>query len=545
MRALAAILALTLAQPGFSLTDDALRKWQEDLAFVRAELPARHRDLFHATSREEFHRLLAGLESELPNLSEDQVIVRLAEIVRKTVRDRDGHSGVMFFPRFRLIPVNFFLYTDGLHVRGVSKEYAALAAARVLSIGGLPIDDAIKRAWTIASGDNDMTRRADVALILAMPAALRALGVASGEPHAPIEIAGVRPDGSKVAMSVSPVESFDGLEWIDVRRQSDQVPLFLRHADPNPFRWYAPKKALWFEHLPDQKTLYVHYGAVADTPEESVAAFFARVFAFVDTNPVEKLVVDLRQNGGGNNMLNRPFLHGMIKRDDGIGRSGRFFVLIGRHTFSAAQNIVTKLENETNVLFAGEPTGGAPNHYGDATRLRLPNSGVVIRASTLWWQDAHPNDERLWIGPHLAAELSADDDRAGRDPALEAVLAYKPERSVADLVRAALASGGKSEASAVYAKWRNDPRRKYVAAEGDLTPLALALFGEKKPEQAVTVFELNADAYPQSWRAHESLGRAYQSLKRNDEALASYKRAAALSEKAVLSKERITQLTAQ
>ena len=544
LRVLAALLSLTTVPAGFAVDGETLRKWQEDLAFVRREVPSRHRDFFHAITRDEFNALTAALERDLPGLSENQIVVRLAAVIARAAGDRDGHSGVALRPRFAMVPVNFFLYSDGLHVRGAAKEYASLVGARVTTIGGAPVADVMRAVRTIASGDNEASRTADVSLILTMPGVLRALGVVPGAADAPIEIAGDGADGKRVAANVSAVKSFDGLEWIDMRRLAPRPPLYLRHADPNPFYWFRPSKALWFEYLPDAKTLYVQYGAVADTPEETVAAFFARVFAFVDANPVEKLVVDLRHNGGGNNTLNRPFLHSMIKRDETIGRRGRFFVLIGRHTFSAAQNIVTQLERETSVIFAGEPTGGSPNHYGDATRIALPNSGVTIRAGTLWWQDAHPNDERLWIAPHLAAELSSADDRAGLDPSLEAALAWKPETSLAEILRSALVAGGKVAASGAYAKWRAEPRRKYVSAEAEVNRLAVSLFGEEKMEHALMIFELNADAHPQSWRAHEALGRAYQSAKRNGDAIAAYRRAIALSEKAVLSRERLAALTA-
>ena len=540
----AAVLAALMAPPSFAVSGEALRKWQDDITFLRQELPKRHRDLYHSSSPHEFHRLLSAVEADLEKLTHEEIIVRLAQVVSQVADERDGHTGVALRPpstSFRILPVNFFLYSDGLHVRGVTREHGELAGARVVSIGGTAAEEAVARVWTLARGDNDKSREADAAILLAIPEVLRALRIAPLDPAVPIEIVAEHPDGRRLTVPVAGLAKLEGVQWIDVRRQAMALPLYLLHADPNPFRWYAPSKALWFRHLPAHKALYVHYGAVADGPEETVAAFFARVFAFADANPVEKFVVDLRHNGGGNNFLNRPFLHGMIKRDQNIGSPRRFFVLIGRHTFSAAQNIVTQLEAQTSVMFAGEPTGGSPNHYGDATRLVLENSGLIIRTSTLWWQDAHPNDERLWIGPHIAAETASADDRAGRDPALEAVLAWKPEPSLGDALRTVLPRG-KAEAAAFYQKWRSDPRRRYVDAERQVQALGRALFDEKLQDQALIAFEINAEAYPASWAAQESLGRAWQAVGKVSEAVAAYKRAAALSEKAVVARERLTQL---
>ena len=43
-------------------------------------------------------------------------------------------------------------------------------------------------------------------------------------------------------------------------------------------------------------------------------------------------------------------------KNDRINQPGRFFVIIGRHTFSAAQNAANRLERETFALFVGGPS---------------------------------------------------------------------------------------------------------------------------------------------------------------------------------------------
>ena len=46
---------------------------------------------------------------------------------------------------------------------------------------------------------------------------------------------------------------------------------------------------------------------------------------------------------------------------------GHLFVIIGRRTFSAAQNTVNMIEKNTNATFVGEPTGSRPNFVGEST----------------------------------------------------------------------------------------------------------------------------------------------------------------------------------
>ena len=187
-----------------------------------------------------------------------------------------------------------------------------------------------------------------------------------------------------------------------------------------------------------------------------MAAFADSLFAFARAHPVDRLVLDLRLNGGGNGELNRPLVLGLIRAERSTVR-GHLFVLIGRRTFSAAQFLATQLENWTEAVFVGEPTASRGNQYGDSQRLTLPNSGVTVRVSTLYWQLSDPRDRRPWTPPEVATELSFDDYRRNRDPALEAALEWTPEPSLADRLRGALDAGGSAAMDSVYRAYGADP----------------------------------------------------------------------------------------
>ncbi len=134
------------------------------------------------------------------------------------------------------------------------------------------------------------------------------------------------------------------------------------------------------------------------------------------------LCSDLRRNGGGNGYYNRDIVRALVRSR--FDAPGRLFVITGRRTFSAAQMLISDLESWTNPIFVGEPSASRGNHFGDSRRLVLPNSGVTVRVSTLYWQYWDPRDERPWIEPQLPTPLTSDDYRAGRDPALAAIAHY-------------------------------------------------------------------------------------------------------------------------
>jgi C-terminal processing protease CtpA/Prc len=112
-------------------------------------------------------------------------------------------------------------------------------------------------------------------------------------------------------------------------------------------------------------------------------------------------------------------------RSKRINKPGKLAVLIGRSTFSAAQNFITELERKTRVTFVGEPSGGSPNLYGDVQRVELPSAGVTVDVAAIWWQKSTARDSRVTIQPRINVPLSSTAYFRGKDPPLAAALAYR------------------------------------------------------------------------------------------------------------------------
>jgi hypothetical protein len=248
--------------------------------------------------------------------------------------------------------------------------------------------------------------------------------------------------------------------WVDMRRQDQAPPLWLKEN---------PQTHYWLQYLPSSRLVYVQYNKVGHKEGESLPEFSQRLLALLDSANVDRLMLDLRLNRGGDGTLNRPLLLSLIKARK-LERRGTLFVIIGRSTFSAAQFLVNELEWYTNAVFVGEPTGGKVNSYGDSRKIVLPHSGITVRVSTLWWQE-DPRDTRQWKAPDIAAELRAGDYRENRDPTLEAVLAYQPEPAISDRMAELLAAGDLDGAIRRYRTYRADPRHVYVDTEDELNGL--------------------------------------------------------------------------
>ena len=115
-------------------------------------------------------------------------------------------------------------------------------------------------------------------------------------------------------------------------------------------------------------------------------------------------------------------LHHLIRNRE-ISRRGALFVIIGRLTFSAAQNTATAIGRETEPIFVGEPTGSRPNFNGEVIPFELPYSKLRANVGDLFWQTSWPEDHRTWIAPDIYAPPTFEAFRRNDDPAMDAILA--------------------------------------------------------------------------------------------------------------------------
>ncbi|HEY8196161.1 MAG TPA: tetratricopeptide repeat protein [Gemmatimonadales bacterium] len=516
--------------------------WREDLRHMAAEMAKRHKNLYHTVSRARFDSAVTSLDRRIPSLARHQVIVELARIVGLV---GDGHTNVAPTrdPKigFRTLPVRLYLFKDGLFVRAARRAQASLAGARVVQIGRASPEQAYAKVRELVGRDNEMDARFFAPFLLAMPEVLHALGIIDDMERVPmvIERGGHR---SRVILSPSglapmmPPDTdlswWPDSGWVDMRDSApNPTPLWLRRDPAVHFR---------VEYIPERRLAYVQYNKVGDMEGESIADFSRRLLSLLDTAGLDRLVLDLRLNRGGNGTLNAPLLLSLIKARK-LDGPGKLFAIIGRSTFSAAQFMVNDLERYTDAVFVGEPSGGKPNSYGDSRKITLPHSGITVRVSIYWWQE-EPWDTRQWKAPDLAAELTSANYRANMDPALKAAVEYRAEPPIADRMGEALSSGSIPEAVRRYREYMADPRHAYADEEASLNTLGYRLLSDGRHEEAIAVLELNAAAHPESANVYDSLGEAYEKAGRPDAAARNYKKVLRLDPSNSDARNRLEQL---
>ena len=78
-----------------------------------------------------------------------------------------------------------------------------------------------------------------------------------------------------------------------------------------------------------------------------------------------------------------------------------------------------------------------------------------------------------------------------------------------------------------FHKMREDKRTysKYIFEEWALHSLAMTYQANEQFEEAIAIFKLNAETFPDSWEAHRNLADAYLAIGNKELALQSYQNA--------------------
>ncbi|HTM53196.1 MAG TPA: hypothetical protein VL175_04175 [Pirellulales bacterium] len=387
--------------------------FRHDLRFLMHEAKRVHYAPYKVVSEARLDEMASALDRDIPTLSDEQVLVRMMGIVRHL---GDGHTHIRAVGQVQRVPLVFFEFPEGIYVIAALEPHGDLVGAKVLKIGDRSIDECMKLAREITSRDNPMNVLSTAPWLLSSLRVLKGLGILKDESVVPLEIEDASGQSRRVevpteAVAPNPKDN----KWINtVAGQDAPMPLHLRHRD----------KTYWFERLPEERLVYCQMNGIGTNNQKTMMDFCRDLFAEVAKDDIDGLVLDMRHNGGGDTFTNPPLIEGII-RSEKLQTQGRLFVITGRETFSAAQNTVSELERRTKAILVGEPTGSRPNFIGESIQIVLPKSGWITSISDLWWQHSMAMDYRIWTPPQLYAPPTAASFREHRDPALEAILAYR------------------------------------------------------------------------------------------------------------------------
>ena len=397
---------LSLTRKGSPLAGDAMTprldltadQWREDVRAMAVELPKLHANAFYSLSRREFDAEVAALDRRAGSADGDEMWVGLQQIAKSI---GDGHTGVGAPPDRRVLPIEIGRFGKDFRITAVGPGLSAALGARIVKVGGMPIDQVWTKVMTLtARQELAPLREGDALIYLARGYTLHGLGVTADRNHARYTL---RDDAGRL---------FD----IDVAGSGpgETVTMTSGHTQ-TALRFEKPGDPFWCENQPVDRALYCDWRSYQDLGGRARA-----MFAMVDAARPAKLIIDMRDNGGGDNTVGYAALVKPIAARSDLNARGRLYVLVGPLTFSAAMNNAAQFQDETRAILVGQTIGERPNSYQEPRQFRLPNSHLVVRASTRWYafRKQGPNV----VAPDKEIIPTWSDVRSGRDPVLEWVL---------------------------------------------------------------------------------------------------------------------------
>lgn len=214
--------------------------------------------------------------------------------------------------------------------------------------------------------------------------------------------------------------------------------------------------------------------------------------------------------------------------------SGLKYIIISKGTGAKAE-----AGKQVEVNYTGYLTDG--NIFDSSIKRGVPfdfilGEGKVIKG----WDEGvalmHIGDKFRFI---IAPQLAYGETGAGGVIPPNATLIFDvdllnvttPKPSIADTLLATIFENGMDAAVKQYHTLYETKKDQYNFNEGELNTLGLRLLSAKMNQQAIEIFKLNTETYPNSSNAFNSLGESYFLSGNKELALQNFEKAAQLNPK--------------
>lgn len=388
-----------------ALPNDALDRngrWVADITYFERLMIQTHPEPFHSAHRAEWVAQIEALRMSVSSLTDIEITKELLVLAS---RIGDGHT-VLYPPiegesAWNMIPIWPIWLRDGWYVAGADPSFAHLVGSKIETAAGRNFETIANEAERYLGTDNSVTHLWLASIYLQFA---ESYGVTDSIPFS-----FVLPDGHQVSASL-PVGAID-------RDPTTPFP-------PPHWESVAPANQAPFAHrlVADTNVVYARVDIVGNSESTSFSDYGRALSEFMEQVSAKQLIVDLRNNNGGNGDLRWEFLRHLMQYEP-LQESGSIYVLIGPRTYSASMMLIDGMNSIFDVTFVGMPTGGRPVGYSTETAFELPNSGLTGSISNRFHIDAiNANDKRPWVAPDFVAWPNGAEWRSGQDPALEKAL---------------------------------------------------------------------------------------------------------------------------
>ena len=392
-----------------------------------------HPEMFSACKQSEFLKMESDIKESIPDsVSTWEMYVMLQPLV---VRMGDGHTSLSFpfndvinenTPR---IPMNMIVAADNKVKVAYSVDNRIPAESEIVKINGITINEMFKKMLCYVSGESkarktNMINEGFSALFFILY---------SSDTY---NIEYIEPGRNKASrIELKACTSKELIEW---REKTQSVV-----SQPNDVPYS-------FKIIPEKNVAIMDFKSFVDS--KYMESFADSMFTTLRQNNIKNLVIDVRENGGGNSQVGdvllsyisqKPFCqfhkflarvtpttqrlmrghldtgwyYGEISEKEFVQPkssteglyNGNVILLTSNHTFSSASSFAWAFKEFDMGKVVGEETGGMNVSFGDVVSYKLPNSGLAASISykRFWQYGADENNIHGTIPDHIVSKEDA------------------------------------------------------------------------------------------------------------------------------------------
>ncbi|WP_440055291.1 S41 family peptidase [Pseudoalteromonas sp. T1lg65] len=378
--------------------------WTEDINFYTEQVKSKHINPFHTLSETEFDQKVATLKQALPTLPEVEIETQLAGI---TASIGDGHTSYfMMSGPHKHYPLRFKFFEGKLRIIGTSDKYKALLGHELISINSV----SVATLFNILSGylpsvDNHFSQQIQFEFYVTLEKLLRGLGIVTADKPARFTTRGNIETTTTV---ISPVSM----------REFSQVN--------SAFERKVPKLSFQQTNMDGIELAFINgntaYFQFSHYPSlDQVMAQCAALQSNLTANKVSKLIIDFRDNGGGNFYVGLAF-SACLQPLEQVDWLNGVVVLTSGYTYSAAMSNTVQFKQILNAKIIGEPTGGDPNTFAESYRFELPNSKRSVSLSVRYYPFTEQAADAVY--PDITVKPTWESYQQGKDIVLLSALRF-------------------------------------------------------------------------------------------------------------------------
>lgn len=391
------------------------KQWLEDFKFLKIKVEKTVPSYQITENKKAFDELYDTIASSEIRANKIEIVSTI-QILLNTLNDEG--CNVPLFQKgiaFKVLPIKTYWFNDGLFVLDAEEAYKDAIGQQIITINNTPIDEVFNKLKRLINADNDYYKQHLFQAYGLMPAFLEIIGI------------GYSDDKAKLSFSSGKDIEFTGVTIDDYAQLSRGLP----NDELSSFTGidYSGKN-YWSEMLPNSKTLFIQMQRIENNRQGlSFSKFIDDIESLIDSKKTNKIVLDLRYGGGGNGFKLKRFTD-LLRTSQEINKKGNLFVLTSKATRGTLLELASILKLNTKAILVGEPTAEGPNSVGDIKYITLPNSGIRVSLTHIFWPTSWKKDTNNTVWPDEQVVYNYSDKQNERDPWLELVYNYQNEKTL-------------------------------------------------------------------------------------------------------------------